>query len=62
LEYLGGLGAQVRAGDLDLFADVCHGDALGDFVGILVVGFRDLAMAFLMFDHMFALRRPVPRC
>ena len=52
LEHLAGLGIQIRAGDVDLFAHVCRGDSLGEFVGGLVVIFRDLAMAFLMFDHM----------
>ena len=52
LEHLVGLGAQIRAGDLDLFAHVWRGDSLGEFAGGLVVIFRDLAMAVLMFDHM----------
>jgi len=39
-------------GDLDLLAHVCRGDSLGEFVSGLVVKFRDLAMAFFMFDHM----------
>lgn len=52
LEHLVGLGTQIRAGDLDLFAHVCRSDSLGELVGGLVVKFRDLAMAVLMFDHM----------
>jgi len=39
LEHLAGLGAQIRAGDLDLFAHVFRGDSLGEFVGGLVVKF-----------------------
>src|SRR6266436_1983751 len=53
LEHLVGLGAQIRAGDLDLFAHVWRGDSLGEFAGGLVVIFRDLAMAVLMFDHIW---------
>ena len=52
LEHLAGLSVQILAGDLKLFAHVRRGDALGEFAGGLVVIFRDLAMAVLMFDHM----------
>ena len=60
LERLDGLGVQIRAGDLDLFAHVGRGDSLGELVGGLVIIFRNLAMAFLMFDHVrsYAGRHP----
>ena len=50
-EQLAGLGIQIRASDVDLFADVGRGDSFGELFGGLVIVFRDLAMALLMFDH-----------
>jgi hypothetical protein len=54
LERLSGLGAQIRAGDFDLLAHISRGDLFGDFVGGLVIRFRDFPMAPLMFGHVLA--------
>ena len=53
MEQLGGFGTEIRAGDLDPFAEIFRGDLLDESVGGLVVVFRDLAMAFLMFDDVW---------
>ena len=60
MEQLFGLSVHIRAGDVELFAHVSRGDSLGELVGGLVVKFRNLAMAILMFDDVgsYAGRHP----
>jgi hypothetical protein len=53
LKHLARFGIQVRTSDLDLSAHVGGSDTVGEFVGGLVIEFRDLAMPILVFDHVF---------